>query len=150
MNWFAKSVLAMLFFIPAVMAVPFFLKNFQIRPELTMLWWIVGAAIGIYSWLLFSGKHTFGIPQPAELFIVVLGIVFSAAANILLAQAVSTAPNPGIPIAVVGVNSLVVYLIANPLARVLPRNFTAVEYDPVTIVGIGLIVTGLGIIAAKQ
>ncbi len=58
LGWFWKAVGAALFIAPAFLTIPFFAKNFQVKPEVFTTWYFGGVSFGVAAWISFSGRAT--------------------------------------------------------------------------------------------
>ena len=149
MSWLALSIIATLCIIPAFLAIPFFAKNFGVRPEVFMTWYFVGVCTGV-SLLLTgagSGKELLGSGLPVTAAIVAIGFVFGAIANSFLFRAISLAPNPGMPPVIYSMASVLVFILSALFATRLPALFKQVNADIDRLVGIGIVIFGLFLVA---
>ena len=153
MGWLGKSVLGAICSIPLILVFNFFTKNYGIKPEVVMSLHCLGIFLGIalasYFGLSGASVKDFYNPIIPAISIVVLGSLIGATTNILLAQAISSAPNPALPFAIGGIATVSAYLLAPLLAFLLPDFFSAAEFNWLNFLGILLIVAGLGLIMYK-
>jgi len=148
-NWLGQSVIAMLCLIPAWLAIGFFDRNYQVRPEVFLIWYFLGVAI---TSVLFGGSSLNAIVPSKEIVgaILLIGLTVGAIANILLFRAVIVAPNPGLPVAIANVASVGVFLAAALLSRWLPSYFNSVKTDGWAFLGVVLTVIGASLIAIRS
>jgi len=104
----------------------------------------------MFVWLFL--KNNVGILELSKhlAIIGIIGLLTGSIANLLVIQAVMASDNPALPIAIVGSNAVVIYLISPALAYLMPRYFGYIKFDLWRFVGIILIVGGLVIIALRQ
>ena len=96
--WFSKSIVATFFVVPAFIAIPFFNTRFGVDPLVFLVWYFIGTALSISLYFVVIGKASVLLPSVnLVLAFVAIGIAFGSIANGSLFQAVSIAPNPGIP-----------------------------------------------------
>ena len=152
-SWLALALLAALFLAPCWMGIGFFNKNFKIQPDLYLLLFVVGTAIGVVAWGNISLPRLEGpIGIYAALFMVLgVGILFGSWANLLGFRAVSGAgSSAGLAVAILNSAALLIYLLSFPLAWALPRWFDPIKFQPLHLLGILLTITGVGLIALKR
>jgi len=152
LSWIEKSLIATFCLVPILLTVGFLGKNYQVRAEVTMLWYFFGILIGalVIMWRLNIINGSDLVPTFPLLLVALMGVVFGAISNIFLFQAISVAPNPGLPIAFVNTASVIVFVFAPLLATVLPVYFNQVRFDLYHLLGIVLTITGITIIALKR
>src|SRR4051812_14969498 len=126
MSWLCQSLVAVLCLIPVWLAIGFFEKNFQIKPQVFVIWYFLGVVItsalcggGTLSSLMPSFKSVGGV--------LLVGLTLGAIASILLFRAIGSAPNPGLPVAMSNVASVGVFLVAALLSRWAPSYFSSVK-----------------------
>lgn len=148
-NWIAQSFTAMLLLVPVWLAIGYFDRNHQIKPEVFLLWYLVGI---IVSTALYNGQSTGRLvgPWKIDLVIVLIGMTAGATANIMIFRAVAAASNPGLPLAVTNTSSVGMFLASVLLARLAPTHFPAVKNDPWSFVGVCLAVLGVSIVAIRR
>ncbi|MCH8888968.1 hypothetical protein IID26_00895, partial [Patescibacteria group bacterium] len=123
MHWTTKSIIAMFLLVPFFLLIPTLSKHFGLRSETGMLMWFFGTVVGIVVWSLYTNQlEILSIKAPA-LLVLLMGIVFGAAANILLGQSMVVAPNPGFPIAIISGNIAIIIILAPILAYFIPQFF---------------------------
>lgn len=153
LSWFGRSIIATICFAPIMIASKFFYDNYQVRPEATIIWYSVGLVLGaipiaVYTGLL-SPKEL--MPSPILLLIFLLmGATLGTASNLLLFQALSTAPNPSLPMAITNAVTPLVLISSVALSVLLPQYFGAVKIDGIYITGIMLVLSGVTIIAMHR
>ncbi len=148
MQWFYQSVAAALLLVPTWLAVGFFQKNFGLRSEVFLVWNMIGITIGVY---VFDRKiFDPSIPVVAITTVVLLGLTIGTSANVLLFRAVITAPNPGLPLVLLGITNALVFVVSILLGRILPKYFEQAAFDYFHLLGIFLVSTGVALIAIKR
>ena len=149
--WVAQSFLAMLLLCPAWLAIAFFKRNLDIDGKVFLLWYFTGSIIGGLASQLSLGATFATLAPSAETVVAMLfvGIFFGAAANSLLFDAVSSAPNAGLPVALANAASVLVFLASLALAAFLPRYFDGGRFVMKDLLGIILTVAGVGLIAIR-
>ena len=148
-NWFTQSVVAMLCLIPAWLAIGFFSKNYQVKPEIFLVWYFLGVIVSS----VFFGGSSLRVIMPSTMIvvaIVLVGLVLGAGANILLFKAVAGAPNPGLPVAIANVASVGVFFVAALLSRWAPAHFNPVKVDGWSLLGLVFTIMGASIIAIRR
>ena len=148
-NWLGQSFLAILFLVPAWLAIGFFDRNFQIRPDVFLVWYFLGA---LATFVCF-GRSPLGAMLPSWRIIGVLfliGLTAGGIANLLVFRAVAAAPNPGLPIAIANASSVGVFLASAALSRLVPRYFAPVTFDPLALLGVVLSLVGTSLIALRR
>jgi hypothetical protein len=145
MGWLGKSFTGMVCLVPVMLMFNFFGKNFDMRPEALMCAWMVGVSIGIMSALKLNVLQLGNTPIIPIVVVVLLGIVVGTPANVLLAQAIPTAPNPALPFTVVNSGSVVAYILAPALAIMLPRYFDPMSFNWPQLLGVTMVIGGLGL-----
>lgn len=148
-NWIVQSVVAMLCFVPVWLANGFLNRNYQIRPDVFLVWYLLGV---IVTTIIFGGL-SFNIVAPSGKLVVTMllfGLTTGAVANILLFRAVLNAPNPGLPLAIVNVTSIVVFFAAVLLFQLAPKYFNSAKIDVWSFLGVALTVIGASLIAIRR
>jgi len=148
-SWLGQSVIAMLCLIPAWLAIGFFDRNYQVRPDVFLIWYFLGIAV---TSVLFGGSSLNAIVPSGKLVgvILLIGLTIGAIANILLFRAVAGAPNPGLPVAIANVASVGVFFAASLLSRWAPSYFNSVKTDSWSFLGVVLTVIGASLIAIRR
>lgn len=152
LGWFGRSAIAAALFIVPFLSVNFFVRNFHLRPEIILVWYFVGLALGTLS-LLFSFKMVSWqelSPTIPLLTVAFFGFIFGSLPNILLYQAIPAAPNPGLPMAIINVATVITFLAAIGLAKVLPQWFEAAKFDWVHLGGIILTALGVALLSLRR
>jgi len=149
MGWLWFSAFATLSVTPVFISIPFFARNFHVKPETFTAWYFASVSLGVALWLWLDGRAADLHPGRlrAAIGIVLVGMSFGAAANGLLFRAVSVAPNPGLPPVVYSGASVIVFLASAALADRLPRFFDRVNTDMDRLLGILLVGVGVFLIA---
>jgi hypothetical protein len=146
--WFTKSLLATVAIVPSFIAIPFFRRNFGVDPLVFVVWYFGGTALSIAIYLILSrGLHAVAPALPALVGILATGMIFGAFANGALFQAVSLAPNPGLPPVIYATSSMLVFLLSALLANALPALFNPVTTEFSRIAGLLLVLAGLYLLA---
>lgn len=148
-SWLSQSLVSALLLIPAWLAIGFFDRNYQVKPETFLIWYLPGVialAVLFQQSPLKALIPSFGIVCA----ILLIGLVLGGISNILIFRAVINAPNPGLPLVLLNITNVGVYLIAAPLSRWLPNYFNTVKLDVWTFLGVILVIVGASIIAVRQ
>ncbi|MCZ7564149.1 MAG: hypothetical protein M5U08_10465 [Burkholderiales bacterium] len=149
--WFAKSIIATAVIVPTFVAIPFFRKNFGVDPLAFVVWYFGGTAVAIALYLLTTRGPAAVVPQAtAVVGILAIGLTIGAAANGLLFQAVTLAPNPGLPPVIYATSSVFVFLLSALLASALPALFNPVSTDLGRLAGLALVLAGLYLLAGGR
>lgn len=149
MAWLWFSAFATLSVTPVFISIPFFARNFHVKPETFTAWYFASVSLGIALWLWLGGRAADLYPGRlrAAFGIVLVGLSFGATANGLLFRAVSVAPNPGLPPVMYSGASVIVFLASAALADRLPRFFDRVNTDMDRFLGILLVGVGVFLIS---
>jgi len=149
--WFAKSMIATAVIVPTFVAIPFFRKNFGVDPLAFVVWYFGGTSVAIALFLLATRGPAVVVPHPlAVIGILAVGLTIGAAANGLLFQAVTLAPNPGLPPVIYATSSVFVFLLSALLASALPALFSPVSTDLGRLAGLALVLAGLYLLAGGR
>lgn len=147
-RWFWYASFATIWIVPVFLGIPFFAKNFHVKPEVFMTWYFAGASLGVAVWKYGLGQSLDLRPHAKVLLAIVgFGVTFGAAANSSLFRAVAIAPNPGLPPVVYSAASVLVFLAAAVLSNRLPKYFNRVNTDVDRFAGILLVLLGLFLVA---
>ncbi len=148
MHWFYQSIAAALLIVPAWLAVGFFQKNFGLRSEIFLVWYMVGVIPGV---CFLDGKiFSSSLPIIVIASTILGGLTFGAISNIWIFHAVSAAPNPGLPLALLGITNVLVFVGAAVLGRILPKYFEQAAFDYHHLLGVLLVAAGTALIAIKR
>jgi hypothetical protein len=146
--WFAKSLLATAAIVPSFIAIPFFRRNLAVDPLVFVIWYFGGTALSIAVYVCFSrGLQAIAPQLPALIGILAIGMIFGAFANGSLFQAVSVAPNPGLPPVIYATSSVLVFALSALLASTLPAFFSPVTTELTRVAGLLLVLAGLYLVA---
>lgn len=149
MDWYLKSIVAMLLMTPFMILANAFGRMGN-KPEAMMLYWFVATFIGIGFWMVHTGQVKDLVPNKQLVLLFLIGIACGAVSNILLIKAIVEASNPGLPVAIVGTNSLVIFLVTPLLALFVPKYFQHVRFDWISLFGILLVVGGIFLITIRR
>ena len=149
--WFSKSIVATFFVVPAFIAIPFFNTRFAVDPLVFLVWYFIGTALSISLYFVIVGKGSALVPSVnLVLAFAAIGFAFGSIANGSLFQAVSLAPNPGIPPVMYATSSIIVFFLSLFLANKFPAAFKPVSADLSRLVGIFLVLFGLYLLAGGR
>jgi drug/metabolite transporter (DMT)-like permease len=148
-NWLVQSFTAVMFLIPPWVAIGFFARNYQIKPEVFLIWYFLGVAA---MSAIFGGVPLTQVAPSWKVVgvILLIGLTVGGFANMLLFRAVAGAPNPGLPVALSNVASVGVFVVAGLLAWIMPQYFDKVKMDIWSLAGIALVIVGAAIIAIRR
>lgn len=150
-NWLGQSLIALLCLVPAWLAIGFFDRNYHVRPDIFLIWYMLGIALG--SALFGRGGSSLGAIVPSWRIVgamLLVGLTLGTTANVLLFRAVGSAPNPGLPVALSNAASIGVFLAAALLAQWAPTYFSAVKTDGWSFLGVALTVIGAALIVIRR
>ena len=147
-NWLSQALIAATLLIPVWLAIGFFDRNYQVKPDVFLVWYFPGVAALV---MLFG-------QSPIKALVPSLGIVCAilligipgGIANVLLFRAVIHAPNPGLPLSILSITNVGVFLVPALLSRWLPDYFDTVKIDMWALLGVILVAVGASIIAVRQ
>jgi len=149
--WFSKSIIATFFVVPAFIAIPFFKTRFDVDPLAFLVWYFAGTALSISVYFGAVGRASALFPSASlVLAFLVIGFAFGSVANGSLFQAVSLAPNPGIPPVIYATSSIVVFFLSLFLASKFPAAFKPASADIGRLAGIFLVLFGLYLLAGGR
>jgi hypothetical protein len=148
-SWLVQSVVSLACLIPVWLAVVFFERNYQVRPNVFLIWYFLGV---IMTSAIFGGAPLNAIVPSLKLVgaILLIGLTIGAIANILLFHAVAGAPNPGLPVAIANAASVGVFILAALLSRFVSGYFNSVKVDGWALLGVVLTVVGTSLIAIRR
>lgn len=148
MTWVTQTFVAIALLTPAWLGAPFFKKNFDVASGVYSGVYFLGVAITILA-----TSPAFVPTLVAQPWVVAsilgIGLAFGGIANALLFDAVTTAPNPGMPIALCNSTGMLVFLSSLALGYLLPQYFPVVEWSARTFAGIVLVIIGAALIAIR-
>ena len=107
-------------------------------------------ALPIFYLSAAKGLQAVAPPLAVALGILAIGMVFGAFANGSLFQAVTLAPNPGLPPVVYATSSMFVFLLSALLANALPALFNPVSTELSRLAGLLLVLAGLYLLAGGK
>lgn len=149
--WFLRALLATLAVTPTYIAIPLFQDRFGVDPLIFMIWYFTGVAVGVAAYSLALGTSSGLVPPFRHAAgMIVIGALFGSLAYGALFQAVSMAPNPGLPPVIYATASLSVFALSPLLSRLLPDLFKPVSTEPKRLAGIGLVLLGLWLLAGGR
>ena len=153
LSWLTKSIVATFCLAPIILASSFFSGNYNVRPETTIIWYFIGIVLGAIPYALYTKLLTPQelLPQTTILLIILLmGITLGTASNLFIFQALATAPNPSLPMAISNAITPIVLITSIVLSVFLPQYFGAVKIDWLHCVGILFVISGVTIIALHK
>ncbi len=152
LGWLEKSFIAMACFVPYLFLVPYQIRHYSVRPEVTMLWYFAGVllVVPLTLWRLGTLTARDLVPTYPHLASLFVGATCGAAVNILMSQAIAEAPNPGLPVVLVNAAAVIAFLVAVWLGMYLPKHFEPRVFSVQHLVGIVLVIAGLACIGLKR
>jgi len=152
-HWLVRALISLVFVVPAWLSIGFFGKAYQIRGEVTALWYFLGTGIGIFilSWIFNLVPAAELLPGTYKIVMVIgSGLIFGAVTNALLFSAIASASqagaNPSIPQAIQGVSVVLVFLLSMLLASIFPKYFSVISFNPMQFIGVLLAVLGVTLV----
>lgn len=149
MGWFGKSVIATFLLAIGLLMVDFLGKR-GVRGEIIAFCEAAGCAAGLALWIFIGHRELVtNLTEHKTLAVamLVVGATVMALFNTLFCGAISTAPNPGLPSRIVSIASVLVFIVAPILVKVLPAYFKKAEWNVMTMLGVLLTVAGTALIA---
>ncbi|TSC59345.1 MAG: Uncharacterized protein G01um1014107_356 [Parcubacteria group bacterium Gr01-1014_107] len=148
-SWIVQSFVVLLCAIPAWLAIGFFDRNFHVKSDIFLFWYMLGILIALASFKIMSSSIT--IPSWKVVgAIMLIGLTIGAVSNILIFRAVANAPNPGLPLAITSTGSVGVFITALAFSRWAPNHFNPVKFDLLSFLGIVLAVIGVSLIVIRR
>lgn len=152
LGWVGKSIIATLFFVPILIAMGFFGKNFGIKAEVAIICYYAGIILGTLCLALPSRllqTQDFK-PWGALTALVLMGALLGAMGNILFFNALTEAPNPSLPAAMINLAPGLVLVFSVMLAQWLPQFFVASKLGWHHICGLTLAVVGIVLMSIQR
>lgn len=152
MNWFNQAILAMVILTPCWMSTPFFDRNFGVKPDVYVVWYFFGVALGVASYITTTDKVGMTRMFPSwslVLAVIAVGASIGAAANLLLFTSVVNAPNPSLPGTIaVGGGGVLLFFAAYAAGEILPNYFEKNEVSwPMSLGGLAFTIIGITMLA---
>ena len=149
MSWLQYSLVAMVALVPLLVSTGVAAKHFGIKADVIPIYYGVGVTIGILLWILSKSRgHELVIGKP-QIFFVILGMTCGVAVNVCFFKALSMAPNPGLPPAIVNGSSAIAFFIMVPLAAMAPKLFQQVQISWKHALGLILVLIGTSLFSFK-
>ena len=148
-NWLLQSLIALLGLIPAYLAIGFFDRNYNVKPDVFLFWYFLAVA---GSSALFGNTQLSALVPSGKVVVavVLVGLSFGAVANIFQMRAIACAPNPGLAVAIsTGGASVGVFLASGILSRLFPSQFSG-KMDWYSFLGVILTFAGLLLIGSRR
>ncbi|MDH3347200.1 MAG: hypothetical protein OEM02_03755 [Desulfobulbaceae bacterium] len=152
LGWLGKSIIATLLATPFIVFWSVFVKT-GAKPEAMICTWFTGCIIGILLIALKVGFVRVGdlsikdfLPTIPLLIILVMGILLGAYANVLLSQAMSSAPNSALPFALFGLSSAVAFILSPVVSAAFPKLFYSANFSWVNFLGLVLLAVAVSMI----
>lgn len=156
LSWIHKSLL-----LTTSMAVfPIFITYLAkrgIKPEVTVCWWAIGAALSMYmlarcggGGLISATTKDFAGPVWAIATIILLGATLGLIINTFYGQVMASAPNPMLAMGMINTSVALGYLLAPLLHRCWPDTFADAEISWRGFSGVTLIIIGGLLICSKN
>lgn len=148
-NWITQSFLSVAFLIPAWLAIGFFGRNYQVRPEVFLVWYFAGVVLATVFCGIPAGQTL--IPSwQIVIAMACVGVFVGGVANIALFRAMAQVPNSGLPLAISNLASVGVFLASIVLGHLLPQWFERAKADPIAFLGVLLTALGVSLIAIRR
>ncbi len=153
MGWVSKSlVLALSFSLFPLLITGLYQKG--VKPEVTITWWSLGVFFGMISLAvcggqgLITGNHRdfFITPQTIAI-LIIMGATIGVVMQTFYGQAIQTAPNPALAIAVINSSVILSYVLPIVFHKTFPRSFPEVTVNTTSVSGIIFIVIGVFLVA---
>ena len=148
-HWLAQASIAALCLVPTWLAIGFFKRNYGVSTDIFLVWYFVGVIVATTVTGVSNGSSF--VPQASVVgAIVLVGLTFGAAANILVFRAVASAPNPGMALAIVQTANVGVFFASIYLGRVLREYFDPSKADCISMLGTLLVIAGVTLIVVRR
>ncbi len=144
-----KSFIATLALVPGIILTEFIGRYYGVKPIAMAVVWFTGATLGLWLWSLYlkgASELTFSMPL---LVMFIGGLTSGALVNVMLFSAVVSAPNPGLPVAILNSAALLIFCTTLILAIFLPQYFAKIPFNIYHFFGIIFILAGVGLISLK-
>ena len=148
-GWFWQSVIAGFALMFGWVGPRFFERNFHVTPLAYATLCSLGVVVTCFFCAGLSLNPSFPRPRIAAI-IVFLGMVLGGVAMVMLYQAVTTAPSPGLPVAVTNIACIGMLFISPFAYRMLPQFFDKAHITATNFGGVGLIIAGTFLIALRR
>lgn len=156
MGWLSKSLIlssSMVLF--TVMITTFALRG--VKTEVTIAWWMASVAVGMVT-LSFAGGAGLVTSEPRQFIsglvpiaiVILAGLTFGTVMNTFYGQAVQSAPNPALAMAVINSSTLLLYVLAPFLHKLMPKVFATASFNSTGLVGVVLTLVGVILIAKSK
>lgn len=150
MNWLGNALAAMLGFVPVYFASGFLERNYSIKSDVTAALWMAGISASIATVIVFQGRASELVLGKPHFVLLAMGATIGAMANLFLFKSLSQSPNPGLTVAIVHMDALITFLVAIPLAMLLPQYFTKSEVRMQDLIGILAVMFGMTLITIRK
>lgn len=150
MGWIGNAFAAMLGFVPVYFATGLLDRHYNIRSDVTAVLWMAGISATLATFIVVNGRGgelVLGKPHFAML---ALAATIGSLANFFLFKSLSQSPNPGLTVAIVHTDALLTFLLAVPLAMLLPNYFTRPEIRVQDIIGVLAVMVGITLITIRK
>lgn len=146
--WYVKAFIVALGFVPFILGIPLLQKH-GLRSESAFAAWAIGYVcfLAVVSPLQTSASVTsFVYPLGLFALVIVAGIVIGGPVNLLMAQAMMEAPNPGFAFAITSLGPAAAYLAGIAIAAIWPDIFPATQFRMIHFCGLVTIAAGVGML----
>ncbi len=126
-HWLRDTLIGLLFVVPAILAISFFRRIFNISAEVFIPWYYLGITATLFISTLVSGESLGKFihqPKWVILGMILVGLTVGAGANIFTFRAYANSPNPGVVQAIQEAAVPLIFLSTLLLSYLLPKYFS--------------------------
>jgi len=150
-SWIAKVLISAILIAPFTTFIVFFNKQFGMRGEVFFFAWILGTIIAFLLFARLGGTMaTLSVPLIPFLAAMVLGVCIGGVANLLYAQSIPMAPNPGLPPALFSISIPLAYLLSYGASKIVPNQLPHIEFNWINFGGILVLIIALAMITHRS
>lgn len=152
-SWVTKMLIAAILVSPFTTCVAFFSKQFGIRPGVFLLGWMIGNMLAVSLFVRTSGTASQNAATPSFFLLlipVIVGFTIGGMANVLYAQSILAASNPGLPPALFSVSTPIAYTLSFCISKIFPNQFPVIEFNWINFAGVIVLILGLVLVTHRS
>lgn len=148
--WLWQAFAAVALVTPAWLAIGFWKRNFGVPSDVFLVWYFAGGALGTYLLNCRGGTYTFYPSTVLVAAMLIFGLTCGALGNMLGFRSVTSAPNAGLAITVLGLGGVATYFATVALSRWLPQYFDSTQIGLRHVLGLALMFAGTALFFIKK